>query len=232
MPEVPFEAEREHRISMEVIVDADHEIEQAMGWYYYLDDRLKVPFPAVCIARRSSSPLKVEEPVQVLGMADEEDCEHDMMVRVEWRADELAVPLAQLRPLSSDPLTVQAVADWHYWVARGYEFRGIRTPFKPRPPFRRPSRGGAPAGFRRLLRGQRRGQQVDQGRVDAQPLDLRPLRESPVQRVRQASVDLAAEVLGWNHPTFVLDADPDRGQVRLLAVGVDRLDLEAVAKAC
>lgn len=28
---------REHRIAMEAVVDAYHETERAMGWYYYLE---------------------------------------------------------------------------------------------------------------------------------------------------------------------------------------------------
>jgi Calcium binding len=36
--------EREQRITMEIIVDAYTPEEQAMGWYYSLEDRLTVPF--------------------------------------------------------------------------------------------------------------------------------------------------------------------------------------------
>ena len=40
--------EREERITMEIIVDAYGPEEQAMGWYYYLNDTVEFPFPAVC----------------------------------------------------------------------------------------------------------------------------------------------------------------------------------------
>ena len=36
--------ERERRISMEIVVDAYGPEEQAMGWYYSLEDRLGFPF--------------------------------------------------------------------------------------------------------------------------------------------------------------------------------------------
>jgi hypothetical protein len=39
---------------MEVVVDAYDEVERAMSWYYYLEDRLHFPFDAVCIAKRCS----------------------------------------------------------------------------------------------------------------------------------------------------------------------------------
>jgi len=37
---------REDRIHMEIIVDAYGPEEQAMGWYYYLEDKLDFPFRA------------------------------------------------------------------------------------------------------------------------------------------------------------------------------------------
>ena len=49
--------EREHHISMEAIVDAHDAEEQAMGWYYYLKDKMSFPFLSKCIAERATSPL-------------------------------------------------------------------------------------------------------------------------------------------------------------------------------
>ena len=112
---------REERISMEIIVDAYGPEEQAMGWYYYLDDNLHCPFPARCVARRSTSPLKPGEEVEVVGMAPEEDCEHEMFVLIQWKDSQLAVPLMQLEGIQVDEQTQQAIEDWHYWVDRGYE---------------------------------------------------------------------------------------------------------------
>ncbi len=44
--------EREERIHNEIIVDAYGPEEQAMGWYYYLEDKLCFPFrgPVYCRA--------------------------------------------------------------------------------------------------------------------------------------------------------------------------------------
>jgi Calcium binding len=113
---------REHRIDMEVVVDAYDEQERALGWYYYLQDKLAFPFQARCIAERRSSPLQQEEVVAVTGMAPEEDCEHDMLVDVQWQGRRLAVPLSQLEGVEVDEASEEAIGDWHYWVARGYEF--------------------------------------------------------------------------------------------------------------
>ncbi|MDA8423455.1 MAG: hypothetical protein M0Z89_09005 [Nitrospiraceae bacterium] len=40
---------REERIDEEIIVDCYGEGERAMGWYYYLEDRLEFPFTAQCL---------------------------------------------------------------------------------------------------------------------------------------------------------------------------------------
>ncbi len=113
--------EREERIVMEIIVDAYGPEEQAMGWYYYLDGMLQFPFTARCNARRAISPLLINDEVDVIRMAPEEECEKEMFVVIRWKNDSLAVPLSQLTPIDSTEFdTQQAVEDWHYWVGMGY----------------------------------------------------------------------------------------------------------------
>ena len=58
---------REDRIDEEIIVDCYGEAERAMGWYYYLEDRLEFPFTAKCTVGRSISPRKFNCEVQHLG---------------------------------------------------------------------------------------------------------------------------------------------------------------------
>ncbi len=114
---------REQRIEMEIVVDAHDSQERAMGWYYYLEEKIRGSFTAHCIAKRSTSPLKVGDEVEVSGMAPESECGHDMFVMIRWEKDGLAVPLAQLKPADdADDATRQAVGDWLYWVKQGYEF--------------------------------------------------------------------------------------------------------------
>lgn len=113
--------EREERITMEIIVDCYGPEEQAMGWYGYLDDTLPFPFTARCIERRATSPLEPGDEVEVIGMADADDCAHDMLVQIHWQRRPLAVPLAQLEGMHIDEQTQQAIDDWHYWIKRGYE---------------------------------------------------------------------------------------------------------------
>jgi hypothetical protein len=118
----PREEAREERITDEIIVDAYGAEEQALGWYNYLDETLSFPFRARCRAKRAVSPLKVGDEVDVIAMAPDEECQHEMFVLVPWKGDDLAVPLAQLEALDADEETRQAVEDWLYWVDRGYEF--------------------------------------------------------------------------------------------------------------
>jgi len=113
--------EREERINMEIIVDAYGPEEQASGWYNYLSDTLQFPFSARCIVRRTTSPLEPGDEVEVVDMAPDEDCEHEMFVLIRWKQRQLAVPLMQLEGIQVDEETQQAIEDWHYWVNSGYE---------------------------------------------------------------------------------------------------------------
>jgi hypothetical protein len=116
------DSKREERIAEEIVVDANGPEEQAMGWYYYLEEKLGFPFLATCIGERAVSPLRKGEKVEVVAMAPERECGHEMFVAVRWEGRQLAVPLSQLKPAAkADEDTKEAVADWHYWVAQGYE---------------------------------------------------------------------------------------------------------------
>lgn len=44
MTKAKRDPEREERITMEIIVDCYDESERAMGWYYYLQDKLHSTF--------------------------------------------------------------------------------------------------------------------------------------------------------------------------------------------
>jgi len=115
--------EREERIAMEIMVDAYGPEEQAIGWYYYLEEMLRFPFTAVCVAKRAISPLQLKDEVEVIGMAPEEECDREMFVTIRWERDDLAVPLSQLNPIEETATgTKLAVEDWHYWVQMGYQF--------------------------------------------------------------------------------------------------------------
>ena len=113
--------EREERIQNEIIVDSYGLEEQALGWHAYLSGKLQFPFSAHCVVRREISPLEPGEEVEVVGMASDEECMHEMFVLIRWNQRQLAVPLMQLEGIQVDEESQQAIEDWHYWVNQGYE---------------------------------------------------------------------------------------------------------------
>ena len=115
----PREEEREQRIQWEIVPDAHDAEEQAAGWWAYLEDTLHFPFLTRCRAERASSPLRLNEEVEVMGLAPDE---HEVLVEIRCSERTLAIPLIQLEVLDADAPTRQAVEDWHYWVERGYQW--------------------------------------------------------------------------------------------------------------
>jgi hypothetical protein len=113
---------REDRIHFEAIADANGPEEQAMGWYCYLDDKIRFPVQAKCIAAKVVSPLRKGEIVEVQGMAPEDACSAEMLVLIRWHDRTMAVPLSQLVAIKPDQSTAEAIGDWHYWMAQGYCF--------------------------------------------------------------------------------------------------------------
>lgn len=100
---------------MEIIVDAYGSEEQAMGWYYYLEDQVEFPFTAACTTARAISPLECGDKVEVTGLAPEEECEKEMFVTIQQGKRDLAVPLSQLKVVhANSENTIEAVDDWRY----------------------------------------------------------------------------------------------------------------------
>jgi hypothetical protein len=122
MPKPKPNRVREQRIEQEIVVDAYTSEERAMGWYYYLEEKLALPFKARCAASRTISPLKKGETVEVLSMAREDDCMHEMLVLIRFAGRKLGVPLDQLEPLDGDDATREAINGWQYWLRMGYQF--------------------------------------------------------------------------------------------------------------
>lgn len=76
---------RENRIHNEAIVDAYGPEEQALGWYYYLENKIRFPFEARCMRAKAVSPLLKGERVEVRRLAPE-----DALLHRHARADPLA----------------------------------------------------------------------------------------------------------------------------------------------
>jgi hypothetical protein len=103
MPKLRKNRIREERIHDEIIVHASGPEEQALGWYYYLENKIQFPFSARCMAAKVVSPLRKGETVDVRGLAPEDSCAHDMIVLIRWHGHNVAVPLSQLSAGKSRP---------------------------------------------------------------------------------------------------------------------------------
>jgi hypothetical protein len=79
-------------LSLEIIRDAYRPAERALSWYYYLEEHLEFPFEAECITDRATSPLRIDDKVDVVGVPTEEDCEEGMLVNIRWSDRLLAIP--------------------------------------------------------------------------------------------------------------------------------------------
>ena len=123
MKRIAEDPTREERIANEVTVDAYDSSEVMMGWLTYLQDNLACPFEAECIEQRKISPLRKGEKATVYELlSDEDDIGNEFFVLIEWGGRKMGVPLAQLKPLKISKETKQAIEDWQYWKARGYQF--------------------------------------------------------------------------------------------------------------
>jgi hypothetical protein len=61
----------------------------------------------------------VGDEVKAIGMASDDECHHEMFVRIKWKGKTLSVPLYQLEAIQADDSAIEAIEDWHYWVNRG-----------------------------------------------------------------------------------------------------------------
>lgn len=119
------DAERDQRITHDILVDAYTFEEQMSGWYYYLEDKIEFPF----IAQWD------DHMVTVMQMANEEECERDIFVEILYSEaveleeeeeesngeDVFSVRLVDVEPVDGDEDSVEAIADWKYWQQWGLE---------------------------------------------------------------------------------------------------------------
>jgi hypothetical protein len=91
MPKSKIDKAREERIQNEIVVDCYNESERFSGWYCYLEEKLKFPFSALCVATSPVSPLKGGEQVEVTGMFDDERGEPgEIFVNIRWQRRQMA----------------------------------------------------------------------------------------------------------------------------------------------
>lgn len=116
---------REKRIDYEIVVDAYDAEEKAIGWYYYLADKISFPFLAKWKKTNKKTGAIAEKEVEVIDMASADDCERSMYVEVAYideKDDTFTAKLSDIEAIAPDADTAEAISDWKYWVDMGYEF--------------------------------------------------------------------------------------------------------------
>jgi hypothetical protein len=94
-----------------------------MGWYYYLEDKIRFPFQANCIAAKVVSPLRKGETVEVHGMAPEDACSADILRDVLF---ELTFPsAASASSTRSTCLCARSRSFFNSWITPDMCFIGI-----------------------------------------------------------------------------------------------------------
>jgi len=122
MPRPKKDKVRENRIIYEAVVDAYGAEERAIGWYYYLESKMRFPCAGRCRELVTTSPLQLGEKVELVSLADVDVCGADMFATMNWGSRKLDVPLRQIELVDADEDTMEAIADWNYWIAQGYQF--------------------------------------------------------------------------------------------------------------
>src|SRR4029453_6559434 len=109
MTETKRDPVREERIHNEAVVDAYGPEEQAMGWYYYLENKIRCPFQARCTVTKAVSPLRKGETGEGRPLAPEDACPTNRLGQIRWHGRTIAVPLSQLAEVNLDESTREAV---------------------------------------------------------------------------------------------------------------------------
>jgi len=86
-------------------VDANGPEEQVVGWYYYVDDKIRFPFSGQ--VHRSQNRFAAQEGGNRRSPAHgtEDACSGDMLVLICWHDRTMAVPLSQLVAIDPDEST-------------------------------------------------------------------------------------------------------------------------------
>jgi hypothetical protein len=115
---VKFNQEIEDRIADEIIVDAYGSAEVAAAWNAYLADMIRFPFKGWWRGIENVDLTPCNESVDVIDFLE---VGHPR-VKIIWNGKRLTVPLEEIEGVGLSADAAQAMHDWAYWIAQGYEF--------------------------------------------------------------------------------------------------------------
>ena len=107
-----------------ILRDARSLTEQEAAWYLYMKTHLKFPFIATYQKTCAVKPFCTGAKVQVIGLAQPEQCKEIIQARVMDGQGSVFIPLTHLSP-SDAGQNADAISDWRYWHDRKTDWPSI-----------------------------------------------------------------------------------------------------------
>lgn len=115
MPLTPDPA-REHRILDEIIVDCYDEVEEYMGWYYYMADNLAFPIDVTVRLRRRDGATE-DRAAQIIGVDPKSEQGTPIRLGIAEPGSERIQYISpeDLSTARTTPKNLEILNDWLYW---------------------------------------------------------------------------------------------------------------------
>jgi hypothetical protein len=110
------DAERDYRIHDEIIVDAYGEEEQAMSWYYYMEENLEFPMKAKVKLRLRGGKTE-EKAIKIVEIDPESETSLTLRLGItEGKSDRVQyVSPADIVRIQTTEGNLEILNDWLYW---------------------------------------------------------------------------------------------------------------------
>ena len=108
--------ERDHRIHYEIIVDAYDEYEQAMSWYYHMEENLEFPMKAKVKLRLRGGKTE-EKAVQIVEVDPKSETSLTLRLGItEGKSDRVQyISPEDIVSINTSDENLEILNDWLYW---------------------------------------------------------------------------------------------------------------------
>jgi Calcium binding len=108
--------EREHRIHYEIIVDAYDEYEQAMSWYYCMEEKLEFPMKAKVKLHLKGGKIE-EKAVQIVEIDPKSETSLTLRLGItEGKSDRVQyISPEDIVSIKASDDSLEIINDWLYW---------------------------------------------------------------------------------------------------------------------
>ena len=110
------DAERDHRIHDEIIVDAYGDEEQAMSWYYYMEENMEFPMQAKVKLRLRGGKTE-EKAVKIVEIDPESETSLTLRLGItEGKSDRVQyISPEDIVSIQTSEGNLEVLNDWLYW---------------------------------------------------------------------------------------------------------------------